>query len=451
MAMPTGNAYVQPGDPLIRNKWVREGMLQAASRSHWAPYTSNGAGGIIQIKTDFMAKRFSQLTFDYDSFIAIPAKQGKEVVRGTGRVKWKFSDRLTIDRYRWAINNGDKFDAMDIDAQDLTAHGDSIAKLADNFIRFKDQWLFDMMQGFTRYYTDGGQQITYDPHHLIYIDGTKALGYNEFAGIANIVRESTFGRVGSGTNKEKVFQGSGWKIRKLLANGTYEEANANTPEILIKGQKRVPLKPYTMKDQEPCWYLFVDDTVKTMLLRDASMQRILLQSEVRGNNRLMRGVIGKVGNIMIVEMPTFFGTSENDSSEPKQQIVEISGMSKIRASALGDLYTAGDAAAKGIRSSDISDTIAWMGTSKYDGIDTTNGAQISRCFLLGERAFYLAMGMHPEYYFAANQDYGIDSESAMEVWMHIDKVQLRPSHADFAEAKVSGYPYGIIPVDIRTQ
>ena len=108
--MPTAaTAFVQPGDPLERSTWLRQKLIESSGNvSFWAPYTTQGEGGIIQLKTDFMAKRGQNVVLDFDGYITGTASEGKEIVRGTGTNKPKFFDRLPIQRYRWEVNNGDQ-------------------------------------------------------------------------------------------------------------------------------------------------------------------------------------------------------------------------------------------------------------------------------------------------------------------------------------------------------
>ena len=60
-----------------------------------------------------------------------------------GEQKKKFSDKITVDRYRLVADNGDSFDAVNIGDLSISQHSDSRIKLGDLFTRFKDQALFD--------------------------------------------------------------------------------------------------------------------------------------------------------------------------------------------------------------------------------------------------------------------------------------------------------------------
>ena len=411
--MPTAaTAFVQPGDPNERSIWLRQKLIESSGNvSFWAPYTTQGEGGIIQLKTDFMAKRGQNVVLDFDGYIAGTAREGKEIVRGTGTNKPKFYDRLPIQRYRWEVNNGDKFDAANIDAMDLTEHGDSVMKLADQLVRFKDQWATDMLQGFTSI-KDEVDTKDFSPSHVISLDATSGIGYDHFVAIENIVQESLFSSA-----SEKAFVNSTWD------------------GVQLKGKPRAPLMPYTMMKgdemkMDPCWYLFVDNTVVSFLLRNADMQRILQNADVRGkDNRLLKGHIGRVGGIQLVQMPTFFGSSQDNSRRPKDQIIERHGLRKYKAASV-------DATSK-----------TWQGNSGYA---TASGDTFSRGILVGQRAVLMAMGLEPQYYYAENSDYGIDSASALEVWMFMKKLRLNPSSGgDYVAAQVARQDFGCIAVDFK--
>ena len=143
--MPTGR--LDYNSPLIRKAWMREGLIQAASKSFWTPITGNSPDSIVyQAKLD-TAKEGHTVTFDFSGNQADFALKNRETAYGQGKEKLKFSDNLTINRYRMVIDNGDEYDATQIADLQLSTHADSRRKLADMFIRFKDQGLFDAAQG----------------------------------------------------------------------------------------------------------------------------------------------------------------------------------------------------------------------------------------------------------------------------------------------------------------
>ena len=79
-----------------------------------------------------------------------------------------------------------------------------------------------------------------------------------------------------------------------------------------------------------------------------------------------------------------------------------------------------------------------------------SGSTFSRGILVGKRAVLMAMGLEPQYYYAENADYAIDSASALEVWMFMKKLRLNPSSGkDYVAAQVARQDFGCIAVDFK--
>ena len=364
---------------LIRRKWMREGLIQAASQSFWSPMTGNSKNSVVYQETDSSASDGHTVVFDYSGNISGKAIKGKDTAYGKGETKRKFSDKITVDRYRLVVDNGDVFDAVNIGDLSLSQHQDSRQKLGDLFIRFKDQALFDSAQG------------TYDsaPSHSIDLGST--FDFGSLLDIETTLRTST---------------------------------NFSTGGI------RRPLDPYMTKDGKPMWLFVVDSFMANKLRADtAGYQTIVRSGDVRGeNNRNIKGVIGQMGHLMIVEAGTFFGNTAGsargwglDDSE-----IEIAGLRQYQGS---DPSTA-----------------VWTGQEGFDSA----GADIhSRGLLMGKGALQCAFGKQPDYKFQASQDFGITSESAVEFWMESKKTNLTAQNSDYNEAKVANLDYGVIAVDVQ--
>lgn len=80
--------------------------------------------------------------------------------------KKKSAIKLTIERYRFPVDNGDAFDGIEIGDLSITQHNDSRTKLADKWVKFKDQAIFDSAQ----------QQVT----HII---RSSTFGFDDFLDI----------------------------------------------------------------------------------------------------------------------------------------------------------------------------------------------------------------------------------------------------------------------------
>lgn len=366
--------YVPIGSELKRKKWMREGLVQAKSKSFWAPYTGRTADSIVVQENNDSAKEGHTIVFDYDGNLAGRAIRGKDTAFGKGEQKKKFSNTLTVDRYRLVVDNGDAFDAVDIGDLSLSQHADSREKLGDLFIRWKDQMLFDCAQGLL------GQA----PSHIIDLGTT--FGYNELLDIEKNV-----------------------KMSRGFQNGAVD---------------RTPLAPFRTADGRPMWLFVVDTAMATMLKKSNGYQTLVYNADVRGNeNRALKGIIGKIGNLVIAEADTFFGSSETQSNMGLNHTsVEISGLRMKDANGV------------------------WSGQPGYDAtLDQT-----SRGLILGANALQMGFGKMPDYKFQESEDFAIKSESALETWLGVQKTRLIAETTDYEKAKLAGFDWGVIAVDAKT-
>lgn len=157
---------------------------------------------------------------------------------------------------------------------------------------------------------------------------------------------------------------------------------------------------------------------------------MIKDADVRGNdNRLISGIVGRVGNLLIVEADQFFGETSGttagwglDDSE-----IEICGLRQ---------YDGADPL-----------TAKWTG---QDGFDYASAVLHSRAVILGAGALQIAMGKQPDYRFQASEDFGIKSESALEVWTEVRKTMLKlESGKAYKGAKITDIDYGVVTVDLQ--
>ena len=92
------------------------------------------------------------------------------------------------------------------------------------------------------------------------------------------------------------------------------------------------------------------------------------------------------------------------------------------------------------------DTInkVWSGETGFDIASTLK----SRGVILGAGAFQKGNGMLPDYKYEAS-DFGKFSESCLEVWCGAKATKLMAENSDYKEAKVAGYNWGSIFVDVK--
>ena len=392
-----GSGSVTIGSDIERKKWLREGLVQAASMSFWGPYTGNSSNSIVYQVNNEGAGDGHTVVFDYSGKISGKAIKGKDTAYGKGEVKRKFSDKITVERYRIPVDNGDKFDGVNIGDLTINEHSDSRGKLSDLFIRWKDQMVFDALQGGT----------DTAPSH-IYDLGT-TFTYNDLLSIETAVKT-----------------GKGFKT-----------ASATGALTTTAAGRRAPLEPFRLDNGESIWLFAVDSFMAEKLKASSGYQTIVINADVRGNNnRTLSGVIGKIGRLVIVEASDFFGFTEGtgafgmDDSE-----IEIAGMRKYTTDGTIDATTP---------------LTGWEGQDAFETDSATAAKLMSRGLILGQGAVQMAFGKMPDYKFQESNDFGITSESAVEFWTEAKKTNLKlEGGAVYKSAKLTGLDFGVIAVDIK--
>jgi len=374
--MATGK--VAYGSDLIRKKWMREGLIQASAKSFWSAYKGTTKDSIIMQANLETADTGHTVVFDMDGNLSGRPVKGNTTAKGTGEQKKKFSDKVIVEDYRYVVDNGTKFDGKEIGDLSINEHIDSRSKLADLWVRSSDQAYYDLGQQGAEFGINLGTTFTFD----------------QFLDIESVVKDGT--------------------------------GFTTTPGGITS---RMPLTPFMTADGRPIWLMVVDVAMKNMLMKSTGAQQLIRESDVRGNeNRLFKGVLGKVGNFVIVEAGTFFGSTtgsilENGYYAYNNTGVEIPGMRKY----------------------DV-DTSKWSGEVGFDRANTLR----SRGLILGAGAFQLGMGKMPDYKYETT-DFEKFSESAMEVWCGAKNTKLFAENSDYDKAKVAGYNFGSIFLDVQVQ
>lgn len=374
-------AVVSLSSDLKRKKWMREGLVQAASKSFWSPMTGSSKDAVVYQVNNSNAAEGHTVVFDYSGNTTGKAIKGKDTAYGKGQTKRKFSDKITVDRYRLVVDNGDEFDGVDIGDLSITQHSDSRSKLGDQFVRFKDQALFDAAQG----------NLGQAPSHVIDLGTT--FTFSDLLDIEKTIKTS---------------------------NG------------FSTGSVRRPPDPYMTKDGEPVWIMVIDAAMANLLRADTSgYQTIVRSGDVRGNgNRNIKGVIGKLGALMIVEADQFFGDTAGSATGwgLNSSEIEIAGLRQ---------YAGADPT-----------SAPWTGQT---GFDYASSSLHSRGMIMGAGALQMAFGKMPDYKYQESTDFGITSESACEFWMNAQKCNLTAENSDYKQAKIASIDYGVIAVDVEVQ
>jgi len=370
-----GTGKVDINSDLVRKSWMSEGLIQKAATSFWAPYKGKTLDSIIMVENDISANKGHTVVFDFDGNLSGRPVKGNTTAKGKGEQKKKFSDKLTVADYRYVVDNGTKFDGVNIGDLSINEHSDSRSKLADLWVRSEDQAFFDLAQQ--------GAEFGYK------FDGSDAAHTFDLDGILT--------------------------IEKLVKTGTGFDV---TPTGITK---RLPLKPFKLANGEPVWLFVIDVAIKAKFIKNAG--NVLQNADLRGNdNRLLKGVLGKIGSFVFVEAQTFFGETEGDILTNGYYNYENTGVEVA-----------------GLRQKD--DNGKWTGEKDF-GTPT-----ISRGVVLGAGAFMKANGMMPDYKYEET-DFGKFSESCLETWCAAKSTKLIAENDDYKMGKVAGYNYGTIFIDV---
>lgn len=282
-------AFLDYDSDLVRKGWTKEGLIQVASKSFWAAYTGNTGESVVYQKNMTSVSEGNLMTYDYDGYLTGEMALDREQAWGKGEGKRKFSSKLKIRRGRIPVNNGDKFQGKEIGDLSITEHGDSRRKLADLWVRHKDQGHFDAVQG-----------------RLDSLDNSHVYRPNNRATVGALTSTDVMSYDFLLELNEKMLEGDGFAV----------------------GGKRMPLKPFTIQNGETVWNLLLDNTAFFQLKKDARFQDLVAQGDVRGmNNFLFRGQPIQIGQLMVSVAPIFFGQS-SDRRVGKTK-PEISGFRKL--------------------------------------------------------------------------------------------------------------------------
>lgn len=374
-----GTGAVDLNSDLERRKWLMEGLIQKQSESFFAPFKGTSSDSIIYQVNDFRGGMTSNtVVFDYSGNLSGKPVTGLSTAEGTGEQKRKFSDKLSTDIVRYVVDNGTKFHGFAIDDDAINEHSDSVSKLGDLHIRSTDQACFDVLQQKTEFIMDLGNAFTYD--QLLRVE-------------------------------EAVKYGRG-----------FDTAPAGITT-------RSPLQPFKITGDRPYFIVLVDTMAKNMILKSTGMQDILINADIRGNdNRVIKGVIGTIGNFMFIEAPSFFGSSTGE-------LVNTSGYYNFDSTGVE---------ISGLRQKDNAGK--WTGEKGF----STAGDLTSRMIILGKNAIQVGMSKYPEYHYAEH-DFGIKSESCLETWTGVKLAKRKAENSDYEMAKEADYAYGSIALDIKVK
>lgn len=397
MAGTTG--VVPYNSDLLRRKWIREGMVEAATQSFWYSMMGTSEKSIIRnVKLD-TATQGHNVTFQYSGALEGKGVKGKDTAYGKGESKKTFSSDVTIQRWRFPVYNGDEWDATQIADLQSTQHSDSRSKLMDLWTKLKDQAIFDCFQF-------GATQR--------YIIETKSQGQPTFS------------------YKDLV------KLELALKSGHgFSNMGAKTAS-----NRRFPVLPYKFDGQgKPMWLLVCDSYMLSMMFTDPEFADLFKQGDVRGdNNRMIEGAIGTIRSFIVMDSGVFMGTSaEGIAPAINGGLVDADGYAQFNSTKIQ---------VPGLRTYRGGDGL--FVPQSWEGDKTQAGAKVfSRGIVVGKMALQFAWGREPDYKIQKSQDFEIDSESCLIVWCGLKPLQLKQENKDYTTVKASDTTLGFVAVDIQ--
>ena len=386
-------------NPLERQKWVKDGLLSKVVKSFWLPFTGNNSSAIIYQEIDARCSTGHNVVFDFSGHLTGKFHKG-DVTYGKGEIKRKFSSTLAVDSLKLLVFNGTKFKNCAIDDLESTQHSNSISELGDLFIKQKDQLIFDTIQG----------ALGQNPSHIYNLGSN--FEYNDLLYISN--------------NASK-----GDNLVGSDANGIVDDT--------VVPVTRSPINSFKSDGTMDMHLCVIDMYMAIKLKADPKYQTIVINADVRGNNnRSLSMVVGKLGNVIYVEAPAFFGSTEGKGAfNADDTEIEFSGLRRYAKLADG--------------------TIAWEGqvefTKAYDlwrnrvAVPTTIEIY-SRGALLGASAVQIAFGMMPDYELQ-EADFRASSESQLEAWLALKKTILTVERGIDYKGKVADIDYGTFAIDMK--
>jgi len=370
---------INAGSTLERKKWLHEGFLEKSSTSQWEGLKGTSKDSVVFVTTDISKDAGHEVEFSFNGKATGQGVENKERLRGNEEQKKIFSDKIRVQRVRHGIDNGDEFDDVNIGNLNSPAHSQARTLLADWNVRKRDQWLFDASQGFLR------SEVN-----------THIIRPNDRSSIADLVAGDTAGYDFMMDVEDIIKSGRGF----------------------TSGMDRAPLEPITLADGRRMWLWLIDSRVNRDIRKDTNFISINTQGDIRGaDNRIIKGVIGTFGSLIVAEKQNFFGKSVSRRLTGSQ--VEIAGLRQVHESGV------------------------FTGETGFDA----TGVIASRSLILGAGALQVANGKEPDYMIADSDDYGITSGTGMEMWTNTQATVLYADNNDYEDAKRAGYHYGIVAID----
>ena len=379
----------------------RDRMLWSSGYSQTVP-----PGELANMSTIFAHIQQSELAATTNRMIArfaAPSIEGPIVgdgkeLEGKGEKPITYHLSFDINRVVFVQQSVSRMEAADTGTQAYASVNDLMERLADRYMKWMDQAKTDMLQG----------GMKDDPLSHV-IDFEDQFGYNELLALEEYLQ-------------------TGQKPQVRNSSGVARALTFSDPFV-----DRIPPSPFMVVNNKPYWLLVIDTKTRHKLLQSVPLQNILREGDVRGNgNRLLTGVIGTIGCLMIKEMPYAIGgkirSNLNWWDQGDIEEVQIPGLREL------DVNSEAETTAGRIPK--------WTGQPGFKA----GGAKTSMCLLLGGGCVFYATAASPRYE-TNSQQFRETWEAAFLTYLEWQRLTLDVTTVDRHRA-YAGYHKGITGIKV---
>ncbi len=374
------------GDSLNRQRWVKEGLVQAGQTSFFnGKIGSTFESPIFHVRDLNTNGNGNKIIFDFDGFLSQIPIEGKAQLSGTGENKKKFSAEMHTKFFANTVDQGWKFELAHLDATTLNTFQDSRDKLANLYWRIRNQGYFDCGMGF---FEDD------QPTHILLPNGQ-----TDIANLTDADKPSL-------AFIEQILHACNTGETLVSMNG----ATTNRPGLNAFADSSAN------GDGSGYYRLIVDWYFEYLLGTDPAWQKLMELDLLGDKNRRLANEIGRYRNLIIERAPMFQGYSE--ATRLNKSSVENAG---LRLRNLNGI---------------------WQGIAGFD----RTIAKVGNAFVLGKGGMISGSSSESEYTLEQT-NHKTMSEASHQWTQNVKRTMLFEHSGDYVDRKMSGYNLGLINVN----
>ena len=398
---------------LIRENWAPEVLLAANQESVFSPYLGEVGANTAVTNASNMIGGGNGHDVVFQGMGAFTGRffERDEDASGKGQKQRLFSTKCRAHWFRTVVELYNKYDRMSIGSEAALSIPAMRRQLTASYVAWHDQDLFDAAQGF----------------------GTRTLS-------PSAENRATNGKRFVGETVD-----SKWQPKFGFDELQEIENIAATGRGFDWGERRIPMPSMRMNGMNSMWVLMIDPDVHRILKTDSGFQNIVKDADVRGMaNKLLTPMLGTVGQVMIVKMPTAFGTVVNNTPVGYRAFTDTSGtVDSNNPQGMARRFI--EVQSAGMRQYD--ENSRWTGQEGFE----TSSQRWSRCVLLGPNALQVAFSALPFLTIDTTHTNGIE-ELALHVFKGTQKAKYdAEAQGDYDDGKAAGIDWGIQCFDVRVK